>query len=223
MPVRRVGLLRVVYAVHARQERRVLAPDREDERVDDAEVDRAGALRASAREESGRRRAGEEGKRTDLDRRPQDLVDALGVVGEGALEREPEVVQRARDVGVLVLRRCRERAEERHGGVVVRDLREHHQHRDGVECECEREGRTRPSDRLTNLSTARLAPLATALTRRGSKRAASSSLTIERAVVRPSLAVGTVGGRAEKDGVRDDEIEKADVTASLSRLVERVR
>ena len=123
-----------------------------------------------------------------------------------------------------MLRRRRERAEERHGGVVVRDLREEGAVSTRAPSRTkEREGRTRPSDRLTNVSTARLAPFATALTRRGSKRAASSSLTIERAVVRPSLAVGTVGGRAEKDGVRDDEIEKADVTASESRLVDRVR
>lgn len=40
---------------------------------------------------------------------------------------------------------------------------------------------------------------------------------------RPSFAVGTVGGREEKEAEREDEMEKDDETASFSRFVERVR
>lgn len=59
-------------------------------------------------------------------------------------------------------------------------------------------------------------------TRRGSNRAASSSLTIALETASPSLAVGTVGGREEKEADREEEMENDDETASLSRLVERV-
>lgn len=145
------------------------------------------------------------------------------MIRQCTFERQPQVVQRAREVGVLVLGRRRERAEQRHGGVIMRDLGSGGCQRVQGDGEGADKRRTRPSERLTKVSMARAAPFATALTRSGSKRAASSSLTIERAVVKPSLAVGTVGGRAEKDGVREDESEKAEVTASVSRFVDRVR
>lgn len=87
--------------------------------------------------------------------------------------------------------------------------------------ECVR--RTNASAFCTYSSTALLAPLAMALTRRGSNLAASSSLTIALETERPSLAVGTVGGREEKDAESEEEMEKDEVTASFSRFVERVR
>lgn len=65
--------------------------------------------------------------------------------------------------------------------------------------------------------------MAIALTSSGSNRAASSSLTMARETERPSLAVGTVGGREEKEAESEDEMEKEEATASLRRLAERVR
>ena len=74
-----------------------------------------------------------------------------------------------------------------------------------------------------NMSIALAAPFATTLTSNGSKRAASSSLTIARAVERPSFAVGAERDREVKDEAREEERENDDETASLSRLAERVR
>lgn len=90
------------------------------------------------------------------------------------------------------------------------------------------EGRTRASIRLAKVSSARAAPFATALPRRGSKRAASNSFTIARAVWVPSLAVGAVLPRTapEKElasELDEEEREKEDATSSESRVVERVR
>lgn len=82
---------------------------------------------------------------------------------------------------------------------------------------------TRASARSTNISIACAAPLATALTSKGSNLAASSSLTTALAAESPSFAVGTEGGLDEKEAESEEVMEKEDETASLSRFVERVR
>lgn len=75
-------------------------------------------------------------------------------------------------------------------------------------------------------SIARLAPFATAFANNGSNLAASSSFTIALAVAIPSFAVGSVGGLAAENELArlvDDEMLYADPTASVRRLLERVR
>lgn len=79
------------------------------------------------------------------------------------------------------------------------------------------------SARSTNISIALEAPFATALTSKGSNRAASSSLTTARAADRPSFGPGMDGGREEKDEERDELTENDDETASLSRFVDLVK
>jgi hypothetical protein len=48
-------------------------------------------------------------------------------------------------------------------------------------------------------------------------------LTIARPIPSPSFAVGTLGGRLENEADRDDEILNAEETASIRRVLDRLR
>ena len=121
------------------------------------------------------------------------------------------MVERARNVRVRMLRRRRE---------WTKDLPNSYQPQVTQDTTSKR---TSWSALWTNISTARAAPFAMALTSSGSNLAASSSLTTARAVLRPSFGPGTAGGREVNEAERDDEMEKDELTASVSRFVERVR
>lgn len=59
---------------------------------------------------------------TDVDRRFEHLSHAVRVILQDSVEGVPQVVQRARQIGIVVLRGSREGSQQRSGRMIVRNL-----------------------------------------------------------------------------------------------------